>query len=99
MNKFARLILVTCVLSSTGTFGAACSSGGSARVSYSVGVGYGGYYGHGPWYGHPGRPVYIGGGGRPEFPDFPQRPIATPLPEFGMPESSIGTMDLGGFDF
>jgi hypothetical protein len=77
---------------------AACAGGGSPRISYSVGVGYGGYYGPGPWGAYPGRPIYIGGG-RPDIPDIPDRPIAAPLPDFGMPDAGIGTMDMGGFDF
>jgi hypothetical protein len=80
---------------------ASCSSSGTSRVSYGVGVGYGGYYGGGPWRGHPGYPVYIGGGGGPGIPNFPDGPSAEQLPDFGMPDA--GTMDMGmdmgGFDF
>jgi hypothetical protein len=75
---------------------AACASGGSPRVSYSVGMGYGGYYGPGPWRGYSGYPIYVGGG-RPDIPDIPAGPEATPLPDFGMPD--MGSMDIGGFDF
>jgi hypothetical protein len=99
MNALKRLILILFVASSTLMFVPACSSGGSPRVSYSVGVGYGGYYGYGPYHRYPGRPIFIGGGGRPELPEFPEPPVATPLPSFGMPEPSIGAMDLGAFDF
>lgn len=71
----------------------ACAGGGSPRVSYGVGMGYGGYYGHSPWRSHP---VYIGGGGRPDIPDFPDGPSASQMPDFGMPDA--GMMDMGGFD-
>lgn len=75
---------------------AACA-GGSTRVSYGVGVGYGGYYGGGPWRGYSRYPVYVGGGGRPDIPDFPSGPSASQLPDFGMPD--VGMMDMGGLDF
>jgi hypothetical protein len=80
---------------------ASCSSNGTSRVSYGVGVGYGGYYGGGPWRGHPGYPVYIGGGGGPDIPDFPDGPSAEQLPDFGMPDAGAMDMgmDMGGFDF
>ena len=79
----------------------ACSSGGSTRVSYGVGVGYGGYYGGGPWRGHSRYPVYVGGG-RPDIPDIPRGPSASQMPDFGMPGGGMmdaGPMDMGGFDF
>ncbi len=70
-------------------------AGGSTRVSYGVGMGYGGYYGHSPWRGHP---VYVGGGGGGiGGPDFPDRPSAVQLPEYGMPDA--GMNDMGGGDF
>lgn len=78
---------------------AACA-GGSTRVSYGVGVGYGGYYGGGPWRGYYDRPVYVGGGVRPDIPDIPDiphGPSASQMPDFGMPDA--GMMDMGGFDF
>lgn len=88
-------LIIACLLFS------ACSSGGSTRVSYGVGVGYGGYYGAGPWRGYSGYPVYVGGG-RPDIPDIPQRPSAAQLPDFGMPGGGMmdaGPMDFGDFDF
>jgi hypothetical protein len=75
----------------------ASCAGGNTRVSYGVGVGYGGYYGAGPWRGYYNRPVYVGGGIRPDIPDIPMGPSASQLPDFGMPD--VGMMDMGGFDF
>jgi hypothetical protein len=79
---------------------AACA-GGNTRVSYGVGVGYGGYYGAGPWRGYHNRPIYVGGGVRPDIPDIPMGPSASQLPDFGMPEAGMMDtgMDMGGFDF
>jgi hypothetical protein len=71
---------------------AGCSGGGSGRSSVHYGVGYGSYYGASPWHHYPGRPVYIDTG-----PDIPDGPVATPLPEFGMPDG--GMMDIPDFDF
>jgi hypothetical protein len=74
---------------------AGCSGGGRTRVSY--GVGYGGHYGGGPWRGYGGYPVYVGGGGG-GYPDIPDGPSASQLPDFGMPDAGMMD-DMGGFDF
>ena len=59
----------------------------STPVHMSVGVGYGGpWWGYRPYY----RPIYVGGGGFPDYPDV-DIPEATPLP-------SVGFEDYGGFD-
>jgi len=77
----------------------ACSSGGSgmSRTSMHYGAGYRGYYRQ-PW-GYP--PVYVGGGG--VDPDWgveaPDYPVATPMPEMGMPDMGGMDMDMGGFDW
>jgi len=73
---------------------AGCAGGGRPTVRYSVG--YGSYYGGSPWGYYPGHPVYVGGGGGPDIPDIPDGPVATPMPDFGMPDA--GGMDFGGFD-
>jgi hypothetical protein len=101
MLRFSILTAIVIALVSM----TACSSGGSGyrRAHTSYGVGYGGYYGHRPWGHYPG---YVGGG--PVDPDWgvePGGPVATPLPEMGMPDMGMGGMDMGmgmdmgGFDF
>ena len=76
---------------------ASCSGSGRSRVSYGVGVGYGGYYGGGPWRGYHGYPpVYVDGGGG--YPDIPDGPSASQMPDFGMPDAGMMD-DMGGFDF
>jgi hypothetical protein len=93
-RQFVAVVLALCFLGLLG----ACAGGGSSRVSYHMG--YGGYYGPGPWRGYSGYPIYVGGGGRPDIPDLPSGPVATPLPEFGMPDmGTMDMMDMGGFDF
>lgn len=72
---------------------AGCAGGGHSRVSY--GVGYGGSYGPSAWGRYPSYPVYVGGG-RPDIPHIPDGPIATPMPDFGMPDMGGGMAD---FDF
>ena len=92
MNR-SRLLTITLTMSLVlmgSMIVTACSSGssGSYRTHVNYGVGYRGYHGR-PW-GYP--PVYIGGGGGVD-PDWGvDAPIATPLPEMGMP-------DFGGMDF
>lgn len=71
---------------------AACSGSGRPRVSYGVGVGT--YYGASPWRYYPRHPVYIGGGGV----NIPDRPVATPLPDFGPPDMGPSA-DFADFDF
>ena len=96
MNKRTYKYLASLIIA---IFVASCSGNGGTRVSYGVGVGYGGAYGGGPWRGYSRYPVYVGGGGRPDIPDFPSGPSAEQLPDFGMPDVGMGTMDMGGFDF
>jgi hypothetical protein len=76
---------------------AGCSGGSRTRVSYGVGVGYPGYYGGGPWRGYDRYPVYVGGGGG-GYPDIPDGPSASQMPDFGMPDAGMMD-DMGGFDF
>jgi hypothetical protein len=91
MNRPARFAI--CIVSLLSFLAlAACSGSGRPRVSYSVG--YGGYYGASPWRHYPGRPIYVGGGGI----DIPDGPVATPLPDFGMPDMG-GAADFADFDF
>lgn len=71
---------------------AACAGSGRSHVSYSVG--YGGYYGPSPW-GYYRGPIYVGGG-TPDLPNIPDEPVATPLPDFGMPDMG-GGMDFADF--
>ena len=98
--KAAILISVISLLASL----TACSSGssGSYRTHVSYGPGYRGYYGARPWGYYPDY------GGHPVDPDWgvdPGGPVATPLPEMGMPDMGgmdmdMGMgMDMGGFDF
>jgi hypothetical protein len=94
MNRAAKIAIGIVSLVSFVAL-AACSSSGPPRVTYSVGVGVGGYYGASPWRRYPRHPVYVGGGGGINLPD---RPVAAPLPDFGMPD--IGpSADFADFDF
>jgi hypothetical protein len=95
LKKLAALVICGISLGGVTILVAACATCSGARMSYGVGVGYSGYYGRGPYYHYPGRPIIIDG----VRPEFPEPPVATPLPSFGMPEPMMGTMDLGGFDF
>lgn len=92
MNRSVRIAIGIVSLVSFAAL-AACSSSGPPRVSYSVGVG--GYYGASPWRYYPRHPVYVGGGGGI---DLPNRPVAAPLPDFGMPDMGAGA-DFADFDF
>lgn len=85
------IVVAVCLFLVSGLVG--CAGGGRPSVRYSIG--YGNYYGSHPWGYYPGRPIYVGGGGGygiPDIPDIPEGPVATPLPDFGMP-------DIGAFDF
>jgi len=100
-KSIVRLIGISILLSTV--FLMACSSsggGGYSSRSYHSGVGYGGYYGR-PWGYHPG---YIGG--IDPGPGIGGGPVATQLPDMGMPgmgmDMGMGMgmgMDMGGFDF
>ena len=105
MNKLIRFTILISIITFLVSL-TACSSGssGSYRSHVSYGAGYRGYYGARPWGHYPG---YVG---RPIDPDWgvdPGGPVATPLPEMGMPDmggmGGMGDMgmgmDMGGFDF
>lgn len=89
MNRLA--VTAICIVSLLALV--ACSGSGRPRVSY--GVGFGSYYGSSAWRHYPRHPVYIGGGGGIDIPDGP---VATPLPDFGMPDMGGGA-DFADFDF
>ena len=69
------------------------SSSGYTRSHMHYGAGYRGYY-RDPWRYGPG---YIGGGVGPGIGHEP--PMATQLPDMGMPDFGGMDMDMGGFDF
>lgn len=89
------LVLSLSLLAATLTTACSGSSSGMSRTSVHYGAGYRGYYRR-PW-GYP--PAYIDGGIDPDF--GVDQPIATPLPEMGMPDFGGGgmDMDMGGFDW
>lgn len=92
MNQPVKIAICIVSLVSFVTL-AACSGSGRPRVSYSVGVGS--YYGASPWRYYPRHPVYVGGGGGIDIPD---RPVAAPMPDFGMPDMGPGA-GFADFDF
>jgi hypothetical protein len=85
------LVTLGLVISTSAFLSACSSSGGYGRSSIHYGVGYGGYYGR-PW-GY--DPVYVGGGIDPD--SGADAPVASQLPEMGMPDYG-GDMDMGGMD-
>lgn len=96
MNQKRSLVIIATVVFalSAAILSTACSGSGSGytRTHMHYGAGYRGYY-HDPWrY----RPVY-GGGIGPGIGQGP--PVATQLPEMGMPDFGGMDMDMGGFDF
>ena len=96
--KTSRFLIVAgavAVAMSTAVLTTACSSGSSGytRTHMHYGAGYRGYY-HDPWRYRPG---YIGGGVGPGIGH--DGPVATQLPDMGMPDFGGMDMDMGGFDF
>lgn len=96
MKKVALMIAVLMIVVGT-VLVSACSGGGGYRGYASHGIGYGRYYGPRPWGYYPGYIVDPG-------PGIDDTPVATPLPEMGMPDIGGGMdmgmgMDIGGFDF
>jgi hypothetical protein len=87
MTRAGRLLAGIVLI---GALVACASDGVRTSTSVSYGVGYGRYYGASPWGYYPGYPVYVGGA-----PDLPSGPVATPLPDFGMPDMP----DAGFADF
>lgn len=95
MKSFGKIVLLLITMSMTLWLVSACSSsGGSGYSRSSAHYGYRGYRGH-PW-GY--NRVYVpvdGGSIDPDWGvDGPSAPVATPLPDMGMPD-----MDMGGFDW
>jgi hypothetical protein len=92
MKSLIRIVLLMLTLSMTTWLLTACSSsGGSGYSRSSVHYGYRGYRGH-PW-GYDRVYVPVGGGIDPGWGvGGPSGPVATPLPDMGMP-------DMGGMDF
>jgi hypothetical protein len=93
--RLSTLIIVLSFLAATLTTACSSSGSGMSRTHVSYGAGYRGYYRR-P-YGYP--PVYVGGGVDPDW--GVDQPVATPLPEMGMPDFGGGgmDMDMGGFDW
>lgn len=92
--RSTRSLLVAAIVTlamGAAVFTTACgSSGGHTRTQVHYGAGYRGYY-RDPWrY----NPVYIDAG-----PGIDDTPVASPLPEMGMPDFGGMDMDMGGFDF
>lgn len=94
---FAPKKLILASLIATTLLLGACAGGGY-RGEADHGIGYGHYYGPRPWSYYPG---YIDVDPGPGIGDGP---VATPLPEMGMPDFGGGVdmgmgMEMGGFDF
>ena len=96
MNNTRALIiaatLVLALVSAALTTGCGSSSSGHARTHMHYGAGYRGYY-NDPWRYRHGYVDDIGPGIGYE------PPMATQMPEMGMPDFGGMDMDMGGFDF
>jgi hypothetical protein len=98
MNRTRKRLIAPTLIVATLLAGACSGSGGGYRGHASHGIGYGHYYGPRPWGYYPG---YIDVDPGPGIDDGP---VATPLPEMGMPDLGGGMdmgmgMEMGGFDF
>ena len=98
MKKIAMMLAALIIVAGTVLVSACSGSGGGYRGHAEHGIGYGRYYGARPWGYYPGYVVVEPG------PGIDDTPVATPLPEMGMPDVGGGMdmgmgMDMGGFDF
>ena len=96
MKRLVKVLIVLTIVAGVLSVGA-CSGSGGYRGQASHGISYGHYYGPRPWGYYPGY-VDVDPG-----PGIDDGPVATPLPEMGMPDMGgmdMGMgMDIGGFDF
>lgn len=95
--KCTRMLIVSATVAlalGAATLTTACSGGssGHTRTHVHYGAGYRGYY-HDPWRYRHGYVDDIGPGIGHE------PPVATQMPEMGMPDFGGMDMDMGGFDF